>query len=61
MEWSEEWQMLFNSSKCHILHMGWRNAEHRYSMGGTALEAVVNERDVGVIVHRNLEPSMQCS
>ena len=33
-EWSREWQMLFNSSKCHILHLGANNPNYEYSMGG---------------------------
>jgi ribonuclease P/MRP protein subunit RPP40 len=53
--------MLFNSSKCHILHLGGRNAEYEYTMDGTALEVVEYEKDVGVIVHRSLKPSMQCA
>jgi hypothetical protein len=34
VEWSTEWQMMFNSGKCHILHLGGRNAMYEYSMGG---------------------------
>ena len=59
--WSTEWQMLFNGSKCHILHLGARNAEYKYTMGGTALEGVEYEKDVGVLVHKSLKPSMQCA
>ena len=41
--WSEEWQMLFNSDKCHILHLGPRNAKYEYTMGGRVLEVVESE------------------
>ena len=61
VEWSEEWQMLFNSEKCHILHLGHRNARFEYTMGGRVLEAVESEKDVGVIIHQSLKPSMQCA
>ena len=61
LEWSVEWQMLFNSDKCHVLHLGGDNAKHVYTMGGNALEAVEYEKDVGVIVHQTLKPSMQCA
>ena len=44
VEWSTEWQMLFNAGKCHILHLGPRNARHEYTMGGTTLEAVEHEK-----------------
>ena len=60
-EWSREWQMLFNSSKCHILHLGANNHNYEYSMGGRGLEAVEYEKDVGVIVHCSLKPTMQCA
>ena len=56
-----EWQMLFNSEKCHILHLGNRNARFEYTMEGRVLEAVESEKDVGVIVHESLKPSLQCA
>ena len=59
--WSVEWQMLFNSEKCHILHLGNRNARFEYTMEGRVLEAVESEKDVGVIVHESLKPSLQCA
>ena len=61
VDWSTEWQMLFNPSKCHILHLGAGNARYEYTMGGTKLEAVEYEKDVGVLVHQSLKPSMQCA
>ena len=61
VEWSTEWQMLFNAGKCHILHLGARNARHEYTMDGKKLEAVEVEKDVGVLVHQSLKPSMQCA
>ena len=59
--WSREWQMLFNSGKCHVLHLGSRNKEQDYSMGGQSLEAVESEKDVGVLIHKSLKPSLQCA
>ena len=35
--WSQEWQMMFNTSKCHMLHLGSRNKEFEYRMGGRVL------------------------
>jgi hypothetical protein len=65
-EWSEDWQMLFNSGKCKVIHFGRRNNEYTYTMGGYApagsvLESVVEEKDVGVIIHNSLKPSAQCA
>ena len=66
LEWSVEWQMLFNSSKCKVIHFGKKNPGFSYTMGGyapagTVLEEVVEEKDVGVIVHSSLKPSAQCA
>jgi hypothetical protein len=61
VEWSTEWQMMFNAGKCHILHLGGRNAKYEYTMEGRVLEAVEFEKDVGVLVHQSLKPSMQCA
>ena len=59
--WSEEWQMIFNSSKCHILHLGNNNKKFRYVMGGQVLDSVESEKDVGVMIHQSLKPSLQCT
>ena len=59
--WSREWQMLFNSDKCHILHLGARNQKFEYIMGGRVLDSVDSEKDLGVIVHKSLKPSAQCA
>ena len=61
LEWSAEWQMLFNSDKCHILHLGRNNTKHSYKLGEDELKSVEFEKDVGVIVHHSLKPHMQCS
>jgi hypothetical protein len=53
--------MLFNGAKCHILHLGAKNAKFEYTMAGTKLEAVEYEKDVGVLVHQSMKPSMQCA
>ena len=47
MGWSVEWQMLFNSDKYHILHLGPRNARYEYTMEGRVLEGVESENVVG--------------
>jgi ribonuclease P/MRP protein subunit RPP40 len=48
--WSREWQLLFNVSKCKIMHGGRENAGHSYTMGGRELEVTRVEKDVGVMV-----------
>lgn len=59
--WSREWQLLFNVSKCKIMHGGRQNAGHSYTMGGRELEVTRVEKDVGVMVEDTLKPSLQCA
>ena len=64
LEWSAEWQMLFNADKCKVMHFGRDNARFCYTMGGyapggTVLEESLQEKDVGVMVHESLKPSTQ--
>ena len=66
MEWTEKWQMEFNSTKCKVLHAGNTNPCFTYTMGGyapagTILESVEKEKDIGVLVHESLKPSHQCA
>ena len=53
--------MMFNAIKCHILHLGNGNKKFECVMDGQVLEAVEFEKDVGVLVHESLKPSLQCS
>jgi hypothetical protein len=61
MHWADIWQMEFNKDKCHILHLGKKNSMFEYTMGGVSLAASEWEKDLGVLVHQSLKPSMQCS
>ena len=61
MTWSNEWQMLFNVDKCHVIHAGQHNKNYQYAMGGRVLEEVEFEKDVGVLLHRSFRPSPQCA
>ena len=61
-DWSDDLSMKFNSGKCKVMHVGGRNNHFTYTMhgfapGGTALESVDEEKDVGV---NTLKPSSQC-
>jgi ribonuclease P/MRP protein subunit RPP40 len=60
-KWSMDWQMLFNVSKCHILHMGQRNQGFKYTMDGNELAKITEEKDVGVMVSTDLKPSIKCA
>ena len=60
-QWSLDWQMMFNVDKCSVMHMGKRNQEFQYEMGGILLKTSEEERDLGVIVHNSGKPSRQCA
>ena len=56
MEWCRKWKMVFNKSKCHILHYGKRNPMYLYHMGGRLLSSSGCEKDLGVIKSNDLKP-----
>ena len=60
VEWSEKWGMVFNTEKCKIMHFGRGNPEFDYTMSGCALNSVEEERDIGVLINKDLKPSRQC-
>ena len=53
--------MLFNVQKCKVLHLGHKNTNQEYLLGGSVLESISSERDLGVIVQNDLKVSEQCS
>jgi hypothetical protein len=53
--------MLFNVPKCKVMHLGHRNPNYEYQMGGQVLSATQEEKDIGVTVTENLKPSAQCA
>ena len=55
--WSQDWQMLFNASKCKCLHVGHANKRHVYTLGDQEITASSEERDLGVLMTENLSPS----
>ena len=59
--WSQEWQLLFNRSKCKVMHFGKDNLKQEYTMGGVALESSKQEKDLGVLIDDNLKPKAQCA
>jgi len=59
--WSHDWQMLFNTDKSKVMHFGFNNKEVDYALGNQRLDAIEEERDVGVIVDKSLKSSRQCA
>ena len=60
-QWSVDWQMLFNVDKCKTIHFGFNNRKASYIMGNKVLEAVEEERDLGVLIHQSMKSSSQCA
>ena len=60
-EWSEKWQMKFNLDKCMVMHMGYKNGEADYVIGGKILGKVSEEKDLGVIISKEFKVANQCS
>ena len=59
-EWSTKCHMPFNDTKCSVKHLGGNSQKFVYFIGSHKLEAVSQEKDVGVWITDNLKPSMQC-
>jgi len=60
-QWSEMWQMPFNTSKCTVLHLGCHNKAFDYFMNNHRLDVVSEEKDLGIIfIASNLKSAGQC-
>ena len=56
--WLEDWQMLFNVDKCKIMHFGYNNPNNIFLLGHI-LETVDEEKDLGVMIRKDLKASSQ--
>ena len=48
-QWAGSWQMLFNISKCKVMHIGRRNVGFQYYMNGQLLEEVTSYKDTKIL------------
>ena len=59
MQWSEKWQLLFNTSKCKVMHICTTNACNEFTMHALPnegmIETVPEENDVGVTFDKELK------
>jgi hypothetical protein len=55
------WGMSFNISKCKIMNVGKNYPCYEYTMRGVKLRVTEEERDIGVVITKNLKSSERCS
>ena len=65
-EWSNRWLLKFNSSKCKVLHLGYRHPNYEYTMkdqkgSRTVLSETILEKDLGVLISKDLKVADQCN
>ena len=53
--WSRNWLLSFNASKCKVLHLGKEKSGFRYQLNNTILEATDCEKDLGVHIDDKLD------
>lgn len=54
-KWISEWQLTLNPDKCTVLHIGPNNPNIPYSLNGTTVKAVSEQKDLGVIISNHLK------
>ena len=60
-KWSDTWLLRFNASKCKCMHMGHENPARCYTLNGETIQAVDEEKDLGVYLSSDCKPSLQCT
>ena len=60
-EWFTVWQKPFNLDKGHALHVDNATEGENYSLIGSEISSVTQERDFGVVTTVDLKSFMQCT
>ena len=53
--------MLFNTDKCKVMNLDNKNPCVKYELGGRELESILEEKDLGVLITKDLKVNAQCS
>ncbi len=59
-EWSDTWQMPFNTDKCTVMHIGSANQLANYTLQGEQIPITHLEKDLGVFISSDLKFTRQC-
>ena len=59
--WSETWGLDFNVDKCKVIHFGRDNPNTTYTINNKAVKVGEVEKDLGIIVNKDLKVASQCS
>jgi len=54
-QWSDKWQLRFNSTKCKVIHLGHDNSKVTYTMTNDSVEHSIEEKDLGVWTDNKLK------
>ena len=54
-DWSRTWKMYFYPKMCKVLHFGYKNTEHKYSIGTDSVSPSNFEKDLGIIISDDLK------
>ena len=64
-DWSKQWLLRFNIDKCKKMHIGNQESQFAYKMTSGSdehmLQEISEEKDLGVWISNDLEPSKQCT
>ena len=60
VQWAEKWGMKFNVPKCKIMRVGRNNPAYEYNMENERMTEVEEEKDIGILIQKNLKPSKHC-
>ena len=53
-KWCQDNEMVLNRSKCKVIHFGLKNPCHQYYLAMSPIDSVNSERDLGVVIDKQL-------
>ena len=53
-EWTDDWQIKFNSFKCKVLYQGKKNPKYEYRIDDIIVEESKVEKDLGIYISNDV-------